>query len=103
MAFLAAEPKPNPVAGVDYTGDLEVDSRAELDELYRGFRERVVREYERFKLARTADSGSTSACVDWTDFINDTRSTTTGSTCHVRKSQKPRTPGRPVPRKTSGA
>jgi hypothetical protein len=55
MAFLAAEPEPDPLAGVDYTGDLEADARAELDELHRGFRERAAREDERFKLATDSE------------------------------------------------
>ncbi|GAB3873816.1 hypothetical protein GCM10029964_014710 [Kibdelosporangium lantanae] len=55
MAFLSADPEPDPLAEVDYTGDLEADSRAELDELHRGFRERAAKEDERFRLATDSE------------------------------------------------
>ncbi len=55
MAFLAADPEPDPLADVEYTGDLEADSRAELAELHRGFRERAAREDERFLLATDSE------------------------------------------------
>jgi hypothetical protein len=51
LAFLNAEPDPDPLADVDYTGDEETDARAELDALHRGFRERTAREAERMLLA----------------------------------------------------
>jgi hypothetical protein len=55
MAFLSADPEPDPLAEVDYTGDLETDARAELDELHRGFRDRAAKEDERFMLATDSE------------------------------------------------
>lgn len=39
---------PDPLAGIEYTDDLESDSRAELDALAQGFRERRDTEAARF-------------------------------------------------------
>lgn len=55
LAQLNAEPEPDPLAAVDYTGDLVTDSAAELDALAKGFRERTKREDERFKLATDSE------------------------------------------------
>lgn len=55
LAQLNAEPEPDPLADVDYTGDLEADSAAELDALAKGFRERTKREDERFRLATDSE------------------------------------------------
>ncbi|WP_158885059.1 hypothetical protein [Amycolatopsis anabasis] len=51
LAMLTADPDPDPLDGVEYTGDEEADGRAELDALHRGFRERQAREAERMALA----------------------------------------------------
>ncbi|WNV82226.1 hypothetical protein [Umezawaea sp. Da 62-37] len=55
LAQLNAEPEPDPLADVDYTGDLAADSAAELDALAIGFRERTKREDERFRLATDSE------------------------------------------------
>ncbi|MEV6448466.1 hypothetical protein [Amycolatopsis sp. NPDC051716] len=55
LALLTAEPDPDPLAGVDYTGDEEADAEAELDALHRGFRERTARELERMQLATESE------------------------------------------------
>ncbi|MFD8494251.1 hypothetical protein [Amycolatopsis sp. NPDC059657] len=55
LAQLNAEPEPDPLADVDYSGDLAKDSDAELDALAKGFRERTKREDERFKLATDSE------------------------------------------------
>ncbi|UUV33587.1 hypothetical protein NQK81_09070 [Amycolatopsis roodepoortensis] len=55
LALLTAEPDPDPLAGVEYTGDEEDDARAELDALHRGFRERTARELERMQLATESE------------------------------------------------
>lgn len=55
LAQLNAEPEPNPLADVEYTGDLETDTNAELDALAAGFRERTKREDERFRLATDSE------------------------------------------------
>lgn len=55
LAQLNAEPEPDPLSGIEYTGDLATDSTAELDELARGFRERTAREDERFRLATDSE------------------------------------------------
>jgi hypothetical protein len=55
LAQLNAEPEPDPLADVEYTGDLAADSEAELDALARGFRERTKREDERFRLATDSE------------------------------------------------
>lgn len=38
----------NPLSNVEYTGDLEVDSGAELTELQKAYRQRAANEAERF-------------------------------------------------------
>ncbi|MGI8310685.1 hypothetical protein [Saccharopolyspora hattusasensis] len=55
LAQLNAEPEPDPLEGVNYTGDIEADSAAELDALAKGFRERTKREDERFRLATDSE------------------------------------------------
>lgn len=55
LAQLNAEPHPDPLADVDYTGDLATDAAAELDALAIGFRERTKREDERFRLATDSE------------------------------------------------
>ncbi|MEU3768649.1 hypothetical protein AB0E55_26635 [Amycolatopsis keratiniphila] len=55
LALLTAEPDPDPLAGVEYTGDEEDDARAELDALHRGFRKRTARELERMQLATESE------------------------------------------------
>lgn len=55
LAQLNAEPEPDPLAQVDYTGDLEADSAAELDALAQGFRDRTARENDRFRLATDSE------------------------------------------------
>ncbi|MFD6070294.1 hypothetical protein [Amycolatopsis lurida] len=55
LALLTAEPDPDPLAGVEYTGDEENDARAELDALHRGFRERTARELEQMQLATESE------------------------------------------------
>lgn len=55
LAQLNAEPEPDPLAAVSYTGDLAADSEAELDALAKGFRERTKREDDRFRLATDSE------------------------------------------------
>ncbi|GAA1292002.1 hypothetical protein [Saccharothrix xinjiangensis] len=55
LAQLNADPEPDPLADVTYTGGLATDSTAELDALARGFRERTAREDERFRLATDSE------------------------------------------------
>lgn len=55
LAQLNAEPLPDPLADVEYTGDLAADAGAELDALAIGFRERTKREDERFRLATDSE------------------------------------------------
>ena len=55
LAQLNAEPEPDPLADVEYTGDLATDAEAELDALAKGFRERTKREDERFRLATDSE------------------------------------------------
>lgn len=46
---------PDPLAGVEYTDNLETDSRAELDALAEGFRSRRDQEETRFKDATDSE------------------------------------------------
>ncbi|MBP2320475.1 hypothetical protein JOF56_000860 [Kibdelosporangium banguiense] len=55
LAQLNAEPEPDPLADVEYTGDLATDSAAELDAVQQGFRDRTKREDERFRLATDSE------------------------------------------------
>ncbi|SFO82803.1 hypothetical protein SAMN05421810_10192 [Amycolatopsis arida] len=55
LAQLNAEPEPDPLADVEYTGDLPEDSRRELNALQQGFRDRARREAERFRLATDSE------------------------------------------------
>jgi hypothetical protein len=55
LAQLNAEPEPDPLADVEYTGDLPEDSRRELTALQQGFRDRAKREAERFRLATDSE------------------------------------------------
>lgn len=48
-------PEPDPLGGVEYTGDLEVDAAAELDALSDAFRDRRRREDRRFKQATDSE------------------------------------------------
>lgn len=51
LTGLNAEPEPDPLADVEYTGDLPTDARAELNAVQQGFRDRAKREEQRFLLA----------------------------------------------------
>lgn len=55
LAVVNAEPEPDPLVEVDYTGDLETDARAELNAIQQGFRDRAKREEERFRLATDSE------------------------------------------------
>jgi hypothetical protein len=55
LAGLNAEPEPDPLADLEYTGDLPADSRAELNAVQQGFQDRAKREEERFRLATDAE------------------------------------------------
>jgi hypothetical protein len=55
LAQLNAEPEPDPLADVEYTGNLEADSAAELDAVQQGFRDRTKREDERFRLVTDSE------------------------------------------------
>lgn len=55
LAVLNADPEPDPLAEVDYTGDLETDARTELNAIQQGFRDRAKREAERFRLATDSE------------------------------------------------
>ena len=55
LAVLNAEPEPDPLADVDYTGDLENDARAELNAVQQAFRDRAKREEQRFLLATDSE------------------------------------------------
>ncbi|XVV05344.1 hypothetical protein ACQPW3_08110 [Actinosynnema sp. CA-248983] len=55
LAQLNAEPEPDPLAGVEYTGDLATDAATELDAVAQGFRDRTKREDERFRLATDSE------------------------------------------------
>jgi hypothetical protein len=55
LAQLNAEPEPDPLADVEYTGDLATDSAAELDAVAKGFRERTKKEDDRFRLATDSE------------------------------------------------
>jgi hypothetical protein len=55
LAQRNAEPEPDPLRDVDYTGDLATDAATELDALAIGFRERTKREDERFRLATDSE------------------------------------------------
>ena len=45
----------DPLAGVEYTGNIEADSAAELDALAQGFRQRRDAEEKRFKAATDSE------------------------------------------------
>ncbi|WP_181771273.1 hypothetical protein [Amycolatopsis pittospori] len=55
LAQLNADPEPDPLADVEYTGDVPEDSRRELTALQQGFRDRAKREAERFRLATDSE------------------------------------------------
>lgn len=55
LAQLNAEPEPDPMADVEYTGEPPEDSRRELTALQQGFRDRAKREAERFRLATDSE------------------------------------------------
>ena len=48
-SFMNRPAADNPLAGVEYTGDLQADSDAELDALAQGFRQRRDRDADRFR------------------------------------------------------
>lgn len=48
-------PDPDPLAGVEYTGDLEVDALTELDAIQVAFRDRRRQEERRFKQATDSE------------------------------------------------
>lgn len=55
LARLNAEPAPDPLDEVEYSGDLPADARAELNAVQQGFRDRAKREEERFLLATDSE------------------------------------------------
>lgn len=55
LAVLNTEPEPDPLANVDYTGDLETDAHTELNAVQQAFRDRAKREEERFRLATDSE------------------------------------------------
>lgn len=55
LAAMNAPPEPDPLADVEYTGDLPEDSRRELTALQQGFRDRAKREAERFRQATDSE------------------------------------------------
>jgi hypothetical protein len=55
LAQLNAEPEPDPLAHVNYTGNVEEDAKQELTALQQGFRDRAKREAERFRLATDSE------------------------------------------------
>lgn len=54
-AAMSQEPTPDPLADVELTGDVEVDSANELSALLTGFRERARQENDRFTLATDSE------------------------------------------------
>jgi hypothetical protein len=55
LAVLNAEPEPDPLADLEYTGNLPADARAELNAVQQGFRDRAKREEQRFLLATDSE------------------------------------------------
>ncbi|TDQ01261.1 hypothetical protein [Labedaea rhizosphaerae] len=55
LGLLNAEPEPDPLSAVDYTGDVEADAHAELNAIQQAFRDRAKREEERFRLATDSE------------------------------------------------
>lgn len=55
LGQLNAEPEPDPLAEVDYTGDIAEDSAHELSALEQGFKDRSKRENDRFRLATDSE------------------------------------------------
>ena len=47
LAQQLAPPTPDPLAGIQYEGDIAADSQLELDALAQGFRDRAAREQDR--------------------------------------------------------
>lgn len=52
---IVAPPEPDPLAGVEYTGDIETDAAEELSALSSAFRDRRRREDRRFKQATDSE------------------------------------------------
>jgi hypothetical protein len=50
-----SDPTPDPLAGVEYTGNLEEDSRRELTALEQGYRARAANEQKRFVAATDSE------------------------------------------------
>ena len=50
-----SDPTPDPLATVEYTGNLEEDSRRELTALEQGYRERAANEQKRFIAATDSE------------------------------------------------
>jgi hypothetical protein len=50
-----SDPTPDPLAAVEYTGNLEEDSRRELTALEQGYRERAANEQKRFIAATDSE------------------------------------------------
>lgn len=48
---LAKNAEPDPLADVEYTGDLQADTTAELTEMQKAYRERAAKEADRFQAA----------------------------------------------------
>lgn len=55
MPTRRSDPEPDPLAQVDYTGDLATDSAAELTALEAGYRDRAKNESHRFKQATDSE------------------------------------------------
>ena len=49
--IVPSDPEDDPLAEVDYPGDIEGDAKAELDALQSGFRKRISQENDRFRRA----------------------------------------------------
>jgi len=50
-----SDPTPDPLAGVEYTGNLEEDAHRELTSLEQGYRERAANEQKRFIAATDSE------------------------------------------------
>lgn len=55
LDMLNVEPEPDPLADVDYTGDIAEDSAREFTALEQGFRDRAQRENDRFRMATDSE------------------------------------------------
>lgn len=61
MVLNPPEPETSPVEGMEYTGNVELDSREEISETLRAFKERAKREETRRRLATDSEF--------WTCFV----------------------------------